>query len=1153
VSRRGRRLARACAVLGVGVVALSLAATTAWPQGSPPPTTPSPSTPKAPSSPPGKAAAGKSPPKKPPPVTRLEVAVADPQGHPVEGAFVLVRPVFGAFRPFGGGLDPAKLRSTVTGRDGKARLESLPPGPWDVTVRARGFVPRPLSRVASGPLAVRLEKGGSITGVVRDAESRAPVADAEVAIEGFPSLPGGWEEDASRVETPTDARGRFRLEGIGRSAVDVTARAPGYGAASKAGVRAGETVEIFLFPGATLSGTVKDDDGRPVRGAVVRAQGDRQSSTSPSARTDARGAFVLAGIPPGEYVVVAREGGRAPGVGSVVVEPRSEAAVELVVSDGGYATGRIVDPEGRPLAGKVRAEVLDGEGLPSFASDLMSAEARADGTFALGPLPIGTLGLAVSAPGRTPVRVEASVPARGRTADLGDVVLETGLVIRGRATDREGVGLPGVAVRALRRVARLWSQGEAESGGNGEFTVGGLDAGRYEVTASAPGYAPARASAEAGGDPVELVLDAGGEVAGRVVDADGQPVEEASVLAQATDAPYAPGFGDGSGVADEGEGAFAVRDLAAGTYVLQVGAPGRGEATLRDVRVVAGRTTDVGTIVLARGGAIRGTVVDADGEGVPGATVTAERDVSFSTGQLAAQTGTTGAFEIRGVPPGTFSVTAEHPAFATSPPQVAAVDPDREPKPLRFVLRQGGRIEGQALHRDGRPFVGGRVNTYSLEPDSPGYGREMAPVGPDGWFTIERVPPGRRRVSLMAYAPSGTPASGGSRNLLTGVASRDVEVRDGEAAPVTFELRDVVVSGQVTRGGQPAPGIRVSLTVSGGSSVFGFSGPAAPGALIADAGPPPLAAATGPDGRYELLVFAPGRARVRMTALAGGQSYPGEEVEIPDVERFELNLELAEASVSGIVVRRESGEPVADVRLALVAREPQGKWAGSGTSGPDGRFTITAEPGEYQLRAEGAGWRAATVPVTVASGGSPEVRVEMEPGATLTGRVVDEGGRGVPGVDVEAAGAEAEDTAWTNALGDGTFRVDGLGAGPYTLVAGSALAGFAVRGGIVPGEEPVTLRLEPAGRIAVRVLREDGRPVKDAYPSVRAVGGLHVELMGLASGPTNESGVSELPAPAGTVEVEVRDQAATGRATVTVRPRETVPLDVVVKEAPSSR
>jgi protocatechuate 3,4-dioxygenase beta subunit len=1146
VSRVGHRFARACLLVGVSVAAVSLAAT-GRPQDSRPPATPPPAAPQPSRSAPVKPAARKPSPPKPPPVTHLHVTVTDAKGRPVKGAFVLAQPVSGAYRPFGG-LDPAKLRSTVTGRDGKATLESLPPGPWNVTVRARGFVPRPLRRVASGPLAVRLDEGGSITGVVRDAESREPVADAEVAIGGRGLLPDAWEE-ASRVETRTDARGRFRLDGIGGSAATVTARAPGFGVASKTDVRSGEAVELFLFPGATLSGTVRDDGGRPVRGAVVRAQGDFRHSTSPTARTDARGAFVLAGIEPGEYVVVGREGSRAPGIAAVVVEPRSEAAVDLVLSDGGFATGRIVDPDGRRLAGRVRAEVFDGHGLPSSASDLMSAEARADGTFALGPLPVGALGLAVSAPGRERVRVEATVPARGSTADIGDVVLDTGLVVRGRVTDREGTGIPGAAVRAMRRSGGP-SRGEAESADDGAFVVGGLETGRYEVAAAEPGYASARVAADAGGDPVELVLESGGTIAGRVVDAEGQPEGEADVQAQPADASDAHGWGSGYGRADEGEGAFALRDLAAGTYVLVARAAGRGGATLRGVRVVAGRTTDVGTITLARGGVVRGTVVDADGEGVPGATVMAERDVNVRTSELSAQTGSTGGFEIRGVPPGTFSVTAEHPAFAASPPQVAEVDPDREPKPLRFVLHRGGRIEGQALHRDGRPFLGGRINTFPLDPEADG-DTEMAAVGPDGWFTIDHVPPGRRRASLMAYTPS-SPMASGAANVLSAVASRDVEVREGETATVSFELRDVVVSGQVTRSGQPVPGVRVSLLGSA-MSVMAFAGPAAPGAVTADAGPPPLSATTGEDGRYELLVFAPGRVHVRLAALAGGQSYPGKDVAVPDVERFELNLDIAGASVAGIVVERESGEPVPDARLALTAPVPERRWAATGTSGADGRFTLTAEPGEYQLRAEGSGWRPATLPVSVGSGGATEVRVELERGSALAGRVVDAAGRGVPGVEVLATGADGASGGFANTLGDGTFRLDSLDTRPYALAAGSPLAGLAVRSGIMPGEEPVTLRLEPAGRIAVRVLREDGRPVKDADLQVGKVGGFPVELPGFGGASTNESGVSELTAPAGTVEVEARYQTASGQGTVTVRPGETVSLDVVLKGTASSQ
>ena len=129
----------------------------------------------------GPAPARKAPKAPPPPVTSLDVTVTDPAGKPVEGAFVMALPTQGAYRPYGG-IAPEKVRSTITGREGKAKLESLPPGPWNVTVYARGFVTQSLRRVASGPLAVRLEKGGSITGVVREGRGSRPVPDVRVSV-----------------------------------------------------------------------------------------------------------------------------------------------------------------------------------------------------------------------------------------------------------------------------------------------------------------------------------------------------------------------------------------------------------------------------------------------------------------------------------------------------------------------------------------------------------------------------------------------------------------------------------------------------------------------------------------------------------------------------------------------------------------------------------------------------------------------------------------------------------------------------------------------------------------------------------------------------------------------------------------------------------
>ncbi len=1066
----------------------------------------------------------KAPKAPPPPVTSLDVAVTDGAGKPVGGAFVMALPVQRAYRPFGG-IAPEKVRSTLTGREGKARLESLPPGPWNVTVHARGFVTQSLRRVASGPLGVRLEKGGSITGVVREGRGSRPVAGARVSVSRNLPVTGGWEDEATRNETTTDAKGRFRIDGIGRAPVGLVARAPGFDEARRE-ARVGETVELFLFPGATLAGTVRDDDGRPVKGASVQAEGDRPWRIPPAERTDARGEFRMPGVRPGEYTVVAREGGRAPGIAAVVVEPEAEASVSILLSEGGFVTGRVVDPDGRPLAGRLRVEVFDEHGLPSSASDRMAADAKADGTFALGPLPVGTLGIGVSAPRHATRRLEATI-ARGRAVDLGDVALETGLVIHGRVRDGEGSGIEGASVRASMRRAVERHEGEATSEADGAYLVAGLKPGTYQLIASRSGFAPAHATAQAGGDPVDLVMEAGGEIAGRVVDAEGQPAEDATLSAERADGAEAGGLG-AYAAADEGEGRFVLRDLAAGGYVVQARASDRGEASIAGVRVVAGKRTEVGTLRLRGGGAVRGTVVDADGQGIAGATVSAERDLSMQSGELVDQTGSTGAFEIRGVPAGRLSVGATHPAYAPAKPVVAEVEPGKETAAIRLVLLGGARVEGRAVHRDGRPFAGGLVRAAALEPGTEGIVDARSPVGPDGSFVLDHLGAGRTRVEFLAPSAPGA---------LTGVASREVVLLDGETATVDFSARDVVVAGSVTRGGQPAPGVRVSLrSLEGASTILSMSSAAR--ALVSAPGPPFLVATTQEDGRYELIVFAAGRARVSLESGAGDQRYPGREVAVPDVDRFELDLEIAETQVSGTVVDKDGGDPVSDASVWI--RQSSSK------TGPDGRFSVSVEPGDCRLEAQAHGRKQTVLPLSVGPDGLSDVRVEMERGVELRGRVVDTAGRPAPGLQVVAADAAGEVGGYADTLADGSFRIDGLGAQPYTLVTGGDLPGWAVRGGATPGDGLVTLALRPGGRIAVRVRAADGGPIKDVYPEVQKIGGLPVVMPG-GSGLTDASGFVEIGAPTGLLEVEAGNREEAGRGAVNVRAGEIVPLEIVLK------
>src|SRR5207248_3737528 len=163
---------------------------------------------------------------------------------------------------------------------------------------------------------------GLIAGRVVEASTRRPIAGvivtpAEPAVRlPNPSAPTGG--------VLTNANGQFVIRGLGAGLLFLTAVKGGYVPAtynqrrpggSGQGIRleGGQRVvdlEVRMWKHGVISGTVVDEAGDPVIGARVAALGStfiagrRRPVPGPTAVTDDRGMYRIAGLTPGDYAIV---------------------------------------------------------------------------------------------------------------------------------------------------------------------------------------------------------------------------------------------------------------------------------------------------------------------------------------------------------------------------------------------------------------------------------------------------------------------------------------------------------------------------------------------------------------------------------------------------------------------------------------------------------------------------------------------------------------------------------------------------------------------------------------------------------------------------------------------------------------------------------
>jgi protocatechuate 3,4-dioxygenase beta subunit len=239
---------------------------------------------------------------------RLAGRVLDERGNPLAGARV---DILAAVTP------PHTL---VTDGGGRFRADALGPGPYRVKVAHGDFAERHFDGIEPNDDALfELSPGGGLAGELRDArEGGVPRgARLELLIAG--------DKRAIALKG-----GRFEALALPAGRVQLTASAPGYVRWSRElelppGERPRELtlrdVEVELERGGTVSGRVRDRDGDPAAGVLVRA-GEL------SATADARGEFRIDGVPPGACRVEAAAGG-ASAHESLEIRAGDESRIEL--------------------------------------------------------------------------------------------------------------------------------------------------------------------------------------------------------------------------------------------------------------------------------------------------------------------------------------------------------------------------------------------------------------------------------------------------------------------------------------------------------------------------------------------------------------------------------------------------------------------------------------------------------------------------------------------------------------------------------------------------------------------------------------------------------------------------------------------------------
>ncbi|MHC4953250.1 MAG: carboxypeptidase regulatory-like domain-containing protein [Planctomycetota bacterium] len=467
----------------------------------------------------------------------------------------------------------------------------------------------------------------------------------------------------------------------------------------------------------------------------------------------------------------------------------------------------------------------------------------------------------------------------------------------------------------------------------------------------------------------------------------------------------------------DAEGRFALIQLPRGAdYTLQVEAE-RIQPFREVIPEPSGSEHDLGDLYLDRFYFLKGKVVSSSGVAVSGAevaTILPNGGGSFSWRSSAvnagvadpvsseATTGGDGMFTIKMRDPGIFTLRVRAEGWAPHYRGDIFVGAGGDTE-VRISLTRGTEIGGLVLASDGRPLPGATVSIFANGRQWWSQVKEIRTTDDEGRFAA-RIEPQTNRYSVRVIPPDG------------------VDVNKSFQLPLTEELVIQLPGGATIKG--RVVDADTTQPIAGAEVLVGIRGPGARGwtpayqkVLKTDSFGNYKLNGVGTLNVQSLAVSANGYAHFTGSGWTPSQTWSeiskikldsAAEITLPDVPLAPGRV------VEGVVRDAVSGEPIAGAEITVNDMVVGNR---SVASGSDGRYRVEDIGARVSLRARAEGysdvsdnpWRGQELP---ADQRIVQRDFELQPAATIAGRVLTKSGAPVPQALVRLRAAETGRRAW---------------------------------------------------------------------------------------------------------------------------------------------